>query len=155
MPFYERKSPRIPNYDYSKSNYYFITLCTHEHRCIFGHPGELNELGLIVQRDILRIPQYYPGVEIDKFVVMPNHIHIIMVLDDRDDNPSISKIVALYKAGVTKQLRKLKPNLQVWQRSFHDHIIRNQKGYEKIWTYIDNNPAKWEMDKFFKNTYEL
>lgn len=151
MPFYERKSPRIPKYDYSNSNYYFITLCTHEHRCIFGNPGELNPLGKIVQRDLLSIPKYYPGVKIDKFVVMPNHVHAIIVLENGFINPSISKIVALYKTGVTKQLRKIRPDIQVWQRSFYDHIIRNKKSYEDIWTYIDNNPLKWEMDKLYKN----
>lgn len=155
MPFYERKSPRIPNYDYSKGNYYFVTLYTHEHRCIFGCPGQLNEFGLIAQRDILNIPRYYTGITINKYVVMPNHIHAIIVLEDRVDNPSISKIFALYKTGVTKQLRKIVPDLQVWQRSFHDHIIRNQKGYEQIWSYIENNPLQWEMDKFFMRCEEL
>jgi REP element-mobilizing transposase RayT len=154
MPFYKRKSPRIPNYDYSKGNYYFVTFCTYEHRCIFGRPGELNQFGLIAQRDILNIPQHYAGVTIDKFVVMPNHIHMIIVLEDRVDNPSISKIIALYKTGVTKQLRRFDPNLQVWQRSFHDHIIRNQKGYEQIWSYIDYNPIQWEMDKFYRDCDE-
>ena len=154
MPFYERKSPRIPNYDYSNSNYYFITLCTHEHCCIFGKPGELNPLGNIVQRDLLSIQKYYPGVRIDKFVVMPNHVHAIIVLENGFINPSISKIVGLYKTGVTKQLRKMRPDIQVWQRSFYDHIIRNQKSYEEIWTYIDNNPLKWEMDKLYKNDDE-
>ena len=141
----------MPKYDYSNSNYYFITLCTHGHRCIFGKPGKLNQFGIIVQRDLLWIQKYYPGVKIDKYVVMPNHVHAIIVLENGFTNPSISKIVALYKTGVTKQLRKIKPDIQVWQRSFYDHIIRSQKSYEEIWTYIDNNPLKWEMDKLYRN----
>ena len=85
---------------------------------------------------------------------MPNHVHAIIVLENGFINPSISKIVGLYKTGVTKQLRKMRPDILVWQRSFYDHIIRNQKSYEEIWTYIDNNPLKWEMDKLYKNDDE-
>lgn len=79
---------------------------------------------------------------------MPNHIHVIVVIEDPNNTPGISQIIALYKTGVTKQIRSIKPGMQVWQRSFYDHIIRNQESYEEIWTYIDGNPQKWETDKF-------
>ena len=149
MTVYYRKPTRIPGYDYSSPNYYFITICTYEQKCIFGKPNDLNQRGMIVREHIERLSGYYHGVRIDKFVVMPNHIHLIIVLDGNKSDPSISSIVALFKTGVTKQVREKEPGIKIWQRSFHDHIIRNQKSYERIWLYIEDNPRKWEEDCFY------
>ena len=149
MAYYSRRPTRIPKYDYSSCNYYFITICTHNRKCIFGSADQLNQLGRIAQKHILRIPSYYESVHIDKFVVMPNHIHIILILNDRDKNPDVSLIVGQYKRGVTKEIRELFPDRLVWQRSFHDHVIRNQTSYEKIWMYIENNPKCWKKDCFY------
>ena len=151
--YYHRKSARIPNYDYSGNNYYFITICTYHRQCIFGNPNQLNWLGQIVERHILNIPSHYEGVRIDKFVVMPNHIHLIIALENGEKNPDIRYLVALLKTGITKEIRNMKPGMEVWQRSFHDHIIRNQKSFEKIWLYIEDNPRKWEQDCFYRKTY--
>ena len=148
MPFYSRKATRIPNFDYSSCNYYFITICTHEKKCIFGSPTQLNPLGIIAKKHILQIPFHYKTVLIDKYVVMPNHIHMILVLNG-DDNPSITQIIGQFKSGVTKEIRETYPELQIWQRSFHDHVIRDQAGYEKIWLYIEGNPQCWEKDCFY------
>ena len=149
MAFYCRKPTRIPGYDYSKCNYYFITICTNEKECIFGSPRNLHAFGNIVKEHIEEMESHYTSVKVDKFVVMPNHVHMIMILEAADSNPSISSIIALFKTGVTKQIRLQRPDIKVWQRSFHDHIIRNQNSYEKIWNYIDNNPLKWEEDCFY------
>lgn len=149
MAFYSRKSPRIPGYDYSSCNYYFITICTHEKRNIFGSPNQLNDIGIIVDRHIGNIPGFYKNILIDKFVVMPNHVHMILVLNDGEKNPSVSLIVGQFKRGVTMEVHRSHPEMEVWQRSFHDHVIRNQAGYEKIWQYIDDNPRKWEEDCFY------
>lgn len=149
MPFYSRKSPRIPNYDYSQNNYYFITICTHEKKCIFGLPNQLNVMGKIVDRHIRNIPNYYENIYIDKYVVMPNHVHLILSLENGENNPSIPLIIGQLKRGITKEIHEKDPGLIIWQRSFHDHVIRNQAGYEKIWTYIENNPVKWNEDCFF------
>ena len=118
---------------------------------MFGNPGELNHFGRIAANDLMHIPAIHPGVEIDKFVVMPNHIHVIMVISNPAGCPSIHQIIASYKTGVTKQIRSICPGLAVWQRSFYDHIIRNQKSYEEIWTYIDTNPQQGELDKLYKD----
>ena len=149
MTYYKRKSPRIPGYDYSSSNYYFITICTHEHRCIFGLPNCLNRIGRIAEKEIEDLNVHYENISIDKYVVMPNHIHIILVIEDSYKNPNLNQIVAQYKSGVTRKIREFLPNFKIWQRSYHDHVIRDQKGYEKIWTYIENNPLKWEEDCFY------
>lgn len=150
MEYSHRKSPRITNYNYSTCNYYFITICTHEKNCIFGQAGKLNLLGQIALEDILLIEKNYPSVRVDKFVVMPNHVHMILALENESNNPDVCLLVALYKAGVSKRIRKLYPEIKIWQRSFHDHIIRNQVSYEKIWSYIENNPQRWKEDCFWK-----
>ena len=153
MPFYSRKNTRIPGYDYSSENYYFITICTHGHQCIFGQPSKLNHCGKIVQKHIERLSGYYQGVGVDKYVVMPNHIHMILILDGRNHH-TVSSIIGSLKSSVTKEIRESKSNMSVWQRSFHDHIIRNQKSYEKIWLYIEDNPRKWEEDCFYSKNNE-
>ena len=149
MAFYSRKSTRISNFDYSQSYYYFITICTHETQCIFGSPNNLSQLGQITEKHIQNIPSFYQNVFIDKYVVMPNHVHLILVLNNGEKNPAVPLIIGQFKRGVTKEIHRFDPDRIVWQRSFHDHIIRNQAGYERIWTYIDNNPLKWEEDCFF------
>ena len=82
MTYYARKSPRIPDFDYSSDHYYFVTICTHNRRCIFGKPNQLNRWGEIVQRQLLQLPEHYAQVKVDKYVVMPNHIHMILVIED-------------------------------------------------------------------------
>ena len=81
-------------------------------------------------------------------MVMPNHIHLILELQTK--GASLSDIIGQYKAFVTKEARKTKPSLKLWQTSFHDHVIRNQKSYETIWLYIEANPYNWEEDCFFE-----
>ena len=114
----------------------------------------LNPLGSIVSDMILQIENHYSGVVVDKYVVMPNHVHMIIVIQQENDCKGLDKIVGLFKSGVTREIRKNNPEMKVWQRSFHDHVIRNEAGYLKIWEYIDNNPKKWELDCFYRNKEE-
>ena len=144
----KRKSPRIPGYDYSTENYYFITICTKQHRCFFGTTKRLTEIGEIAERHLKMLSNHYAYVEIDKYVVMPNHVHMILILKN-GNAANVNQIVAQYKSGVTREVRVLYPNLDLWQRSFHDHVIRDRAGYEKIWNYIEGNPGKWEEDCFY------
>ena len=145
--YYSRKSPRIPEYDYSTCNYYFVTICTDHRRCIFGLPNAVTMCGEIAQREILQIPSHYEGVRIDQYVVMPNHIHMMIVLENNHHN--LNQIIAQYKSGVTRKIREYRPCKDVWQRSYHDHVIRNQAAYEKIWAYIEGNPINWDKDCFY------
>ena len=149
MDLPKRKSPRIPDYDYSTVNYYFITICTHEKQCIFGDPGELNWMGKCAEESLLKISDYHSNIRLDKYVVMPNHIHAIFDVQDKGFKTDLTVIIGQYKMTVTKRIRAEKPGFQVWQRSFHDHVIRNQKSYEQIWQYIENNPLKWDEDCFY------
>ena len=147
MPFYSRKPTRIPNFDYSQNYWYFVTVCTHNKACIFGRAGENNQIGETVENHINRIPNHFTGVWVDKFVVMPNHFHAIICLGE--GSPSLPQVVGLLKSGVTREIRKKFGPMNIWQRSFHDRIIRNQTEYEKIWSYIDTNPIRWDEDCFY------
>ncbi|MCL2353143.1 MAG: transposase [Defluviitaleaceae bacterium] len=157
----KRKSNRLKEYDYSQYGYYFITICTKGKECLFGRvvDGEmrLNEMGCIADEEIRNIPNHYDDVSVDAYVVMPNHVHLIIHITERI-NPfptktrGIPNIIGKYKAGVTRAVGKgfipsasPKP-IKLWQVSYHDHIIRNKKVYQKIYEYIKSNPLKWEED---------
>ena len=143
----KRKSPRLAGYDYSTVNYYFITICTCDKIKLFGEPEKLNEFGKIAADTFLQIPQHFDCIEIDKFVIMPNHVHAIVII--HESTTTLTTVIGQYKAYVSKKIHEIKSDLPVWQRSFHDHVIRNQHSYEKIWNYIDTNPMKWQDDCFY------
>lgn len=79
---------------------------------------------------------------------MPNHVHMILVVEKKGSD--LFNAIGSFKAASTRMIRALEPDLKIWQRSFYDHVIRNQKSYEKIWNYIDTNPIKWEEDCFYQ-----
>ena len=151
----ERKKNRLQSYDYQTPGYYFITFCTNDRACLLGHITEadetrrsfvvLSEAGVVVDQAIRSIPAHYSGVMLDKYVIMPNHVHLILVLlDDGKPCPSVSRIVQQLKGLITKRLGK-----NIWQIHFHDHVIRNEQDYREIWQYIDNNPTKWSLDRYY------
>ena len=144
----KRKSPRLKGYDYSSTNYYFVTVCTKDKKCLFGKPGELNALGKIVMFAIEMIPDHYLGVKLDQYVVMPNHVHLLLYLPE--EIGKLGDIVGGMKSYATKQAHKIYPDLIIWQASYHDHIIRDEKGYQNIWLYIESNPVNWKKDCFYQ-----
>ena len=146
--FEPRKRNRIPYFDYSLPNYYYLTLCTHDRKCYFGKPDQLSEAGIIVRSHIERLDTCYPQIRVDKYVIMPNHIHMILVLEG-NDVPGIPHIISQFKGAVSKEIRKKHPRLQLWQRSYYDHVIRDQRSYEQIWLYIEGNPQCLEKDDHF------
>ena len=161
----KRKQNRLPEFDYSQNGAYFITICTRGKQKIFWiddksqnsvgadiiRPHDkLNDLGLIVECAIEQITEYYPNTMIDKYVIMPNHVHILMRIENDEFNgriisvPTISIIIGQMKRWVSKQIA-----YPIWQKSFHDHVIRNEADYRRIWQYIDTNPVKWEWDCYY------
>ena len=115
---------------------------------------QLSQYGLVVQKAICEIPKHYPAISIDHYVVMPNHIHLLLhICTDADGRamlaPTISHVVQQMKGIVTKQV-----GYSIWQKLFHDHVIRGEADYLKIWEYIENNPARWKEDCFYKDTLE-
>ena len=159
MELPKRKPNRLSDYDYSSPNAYFITICTDKRRNLFwknvgaiiDRPQDvpLTDLGFIIQRCINEIPQHYPAITLEHFVIMPNHIHLLLQINTGDDGrsmiaPTISTVVRLLKGEVSRQA-----GFSVWQKGFYDHIIRNDCDYLNIWNYIDGNPGKWVEDKLY------
>lgn len=142
-----RKRIRLKEYDYSEENMYFITICIKNRLEILGRI-EKNELNLsnegnIVEKNIYKIGEIYSNVEIDEYVIMPNHIHILIFIKNKN-GVTISKIIKHYKTNVSKEIK-----YSIWQKSFYEHIVRNEKEYFKIKEYIRNNIINWKKDKYF------
>ena len=151
----QRKSPRLQGYDYSSEGAYFVTICTHQKRHIFGHIEQqkmtLNSHGIIASNIWLEIPQHFPSVALDAFVIMPNHVHgIVLLSTTRPHSPKLGTVIGSYKSAVTRLIRKQTPeHLTIWQASYHDHIIRNDKSYHRIRNYVLTNPELWQEDTFY------
>ena len=145
----ERKPNRIPQYDYSLPNYYFITICTHQKQCLFGTPNQLNGFGQIAAEMLAAIPKHFSNASVDKYVIMPNHIHAIIILRNTtpDFGKDLSTIVGQYKSAVSQKLHQVMPGKTIWQKSYYDHIIRSETGYRNAWRYIDENPVRWYVNR--------
>ena len=169
MELPKRKSARLRYYDYSNPGAYFVTICIQNRRCVLSdiivgaiHESpvlNLKKYGIIADNVIKKLNNRF-NVEISKYVIMPNHIHMLVVITDSEilrairESPLrgrslISKVVGYMKMNVSKEIHKINPDEKLWQRSFHDHIIRNQKDYDMIWEYIDTNVLRWEKDCFY------
>ncbi len=154
-----RKPNRLEGYDYSQNGAYFITLCIKDRRPVLWHvgariarplsDGHLSAHGLVVKAAIENITAHYQTISVDKYVIMPNHVHLILTINDDGRAmraPTISTVINQMKGYVTKQIR-----VSFWQKLFHDHIIRNELEYQKIWAYIDTNPLNWKDDCYYVN----
>ena len=210
---YRIPSTRLPSWDYGWNGAYFITICTHNRIHFFGkiietqnfasknqsknftfrYEMQLSQIGQLAEKYWYEIPEHFPFVKLGAFVVMPNHIHGIIIIDKKNDDnrqmdnvdnvdnvetqnfaslprpprpprPSrqqqpknkfgpqsqnLASIIRGYKIGVTKSAKKINP-LWKWQSRYYDHIIRNEKSFQKISEYIINNPLNWKGDKFYK-----
>ena len=151
-----RKPTRLRGFDYSQKRAYFVTVCTQD-RCqvlaeICRGGALLLPIGEIVNREIHDLSQRF-DVSVDQFVIMPNHIHMILVLHGKGEADALTDILCAFKSITTKEANRLehRTGRKIWQRSSYDHIIRDEKDYLKIWQYIDENPRKWELDCFYRD----
>ncbi|MBE5792348.1 MAG: hypothetical protein E7322_09370 [Clostridiales bacterium] len=164
----KRKPLRIKNYDYNTPDACFITFCTHNRKntlaklvgAIHESPEmQLTEEGRIVDPIINSISERIPGA-IDRYVIMPNHVHLLIRLygdckgaeksaSDENRRSFLSKVVGYIKMNASKEIRKRNRNTEVWRRGYHDHVIRNQQDYDMIYKYIVNNPKQWELDRLY------
>ncbi|HOP11047.1 MAG TPA: hypothetical protein PK629_06125 [Oscillospiraceae bacterium] len=158
--FPARKQIRLQGYDYASCGAYFCTICISDRTIVLWdnvgadsiRPNEqplLSKYGTIVDTAINNISQYYPHIIIDKYCIMPNHVHLmIFILPDENGRmisaPTLSTIIGQMKRWVTKQI-----GFSIWQKSFNDRIIRNEQGYREAWKYIDENPLKWVLDQYY------
>ena len=174
---FKRHSIRLRDYDYSEPGAYFLTVCTKERERLFGeiNQGEmkLNGAGKIVQSIWVQLPKRFPNIELNEFVIMPNHVHgIISILDlnvgagfprpiKMSNNPSVrgavtaplqsgslGQIVAYFKYQSTKQINLLRnmPGVPIWQRNYYEHVIRDEHELFEMRQYTQENPLKWDLD---------
>ena len=142
-----RKKIRLENYDYSEENMYFITICIKDRVEMLGKIVKENEIGLtkegnVAKHNINKIEEIYDNIIIDEYIIMPNHIHILLLIKNRN-GITISKIVKHYKTNISREL-----TYSIWQKSFYEHIIRNEKEYLKTKEYIKNNIVNWKKDEY-------
>ena len=153
-----REHLRLPFYDYSEYGCYFVTICTKNRQSVFGEiiDGimQLNMVGEIIKETLKDLTIDYPNSIITDYVIMPNHLHFIWF---NQDNALLSDVVRKLKGKAIKSYHHLmrsqnKSYEPLWQRSFYEHIIRDDKDYERIATYIENNPLQWELDRFYNES---
>jgi REP element-mobilizing transposase RayT len=147
-----RRSLRLPGYDYSQAGAYFITVCTQNRVMLFGEvircDVRLNEMGTIVQQTWDDLPTHYHGIDLDAFIVMPNHVHGIVILVDRSERRhAIQEIVRGFKTFSARRVNERGgQRAALWQRGYYEHVIRNEKALDRVRAYIANNPARWADD---------
>ena len=138
-----RKSPRLKNYDYSQNGAYFLTVCSINRECIFSRIVADRVVG-IVDRYIRKIPEVYGGITVDNYVIMPNHVHILLAVGGVPGSarPTVSRVVSALKRFSNRDAGEA-----MWQASFYDHVVRGVGDYLTRWNYIDENPARWYYGK--------
>ncbi len=160
----KRKPTRLRDFDYNSSGAYFITICTENRRQILSHivggdvldapkSTELLLCGKIADKYINQLNDFYDNIKVDKYVIMPNHIHIMLFVSEdgasRTSPPTrqhsvVSQFVSTFKRFCNKEY-----GCNIWQRHFNDHIIRNRKDYEEHLRYIYENPTRWYYDELY------
>ncbi len=181
----QRKSSRLKDYDYSTPGAYFVTICTHHHKCMLSNivgtgvldcpQNKLTHYGEIVNKYICKINEFYDNIVIDKYVIMPNHIHmLIRIMENGQPLQSLRQVspdtslctreaVSVPAIGYIDRANSIVPKFvstlkrfcnkeygkNIWQARYHDHIIRDKNDYISIWEYIDTNVLRWEKDCFY------
>jgi putative transposase len=163
-----RQPNRLRGYNYSQNGFYFVTICTQNHAEWFGRirngEMELNRYGETARNKWLEIPRHFENIRLDEFVIMPNHIHGIIVIENdtimvgnrhacslpiKRQYQTIPIVIGSYKSAATREINMViiqnKNNFH-WQKSFYDHIIRNESSLNRIREYINGNPRRWDMD---------
>ncbi len=166
---HHRRSIRLKGYDYAQAGAYFVTICAWQRECLFGEIVDdemrLNDFGRVVEEEWLRTAEVRPNVDLDAFVIMPNHVHgTIVICDDgmgasvgatRQVAPtrlaagSLGAIIGQIKSITAKRINALRntPGQPVWQRNYHEHIIRSETALNNIRQYIAHNPMRWAEDE--------
>ena len=166
----KRKAMRLKNFDYSSTGAYFITICTHNRKCMLSqivgaiHESPetvLTEYGKIVD-EIIKNVSARCEVTIDRYIIMPNHVHLLVIITDSEElrairesplrgRSVISKAIGYIKMNASKEIHTRFGKINLWQRGFYDHIIRGKEDYEEHLKYIDENPMRWYYDELYAN----
>jgi len=179
---HHRRSIRLKGYDYTQAGAYFVTMCVQDRACLFGRIEDaamnINEFGYTVLDVWQWLPEQYPYVSIGEFIIMPNHFHCILIIDDAcrggsrtahdiphntheggsrtaptDKRKSVGRLIGVFKTVSTKRIneKRVTPGNKLWQRNYYEHIIRDDSEYQRIADYIVNNPTTWKDDKLWTN----
>ena len=163
MELPKRKHIRLENYDYNAPGYYFITVCTKEKKKILcdirpdGPAGDVlidySGYGRAVREQLEYMTDFYPDIKIDKFVVMPNHIHMILqTVGEKGPDEGVGRAVNSRVSGFVGTFKRFcnkKCGADLWQDRSYDHVIRGEADYREVWTYIEGNPSRWTEDKLY------
>ena len=168
--FHNRKSIRLPGYDYSQSGAYFVTICVQNQQCLFGEIVDgvmlLNEMGKIVVDEWVKTAVIRREISLGDWVVMPNHFHGIVVIDNhrnrghchtlpqrQSPSKNLGAMIRGFKSAATKQINQYRqtPGTPVWQRNYWEHIIRNDDDLHRIREYMQTNPMRWQQDSLHPN----
>jgi putative transposase len=161
---HHRWSIRLKEYDYSRSGYYFVTICTHNHKFIFGHIENegmrLNRYGEIIEECWRWLEMQYSYVSLGTFIIMPNHLHGIIIINNDDKRRGgsrtaptkrkpLGRLIGAFKTVSAKKINAIYKitNSTIWQRNYYEHVIRNENELNKICEYIVFNPLHWETDE--------
>ncbi len=153
-------SKRLAGYDYSQPGFYFVTICTQQHRLVFGTIVDdqvyLRGPGQIAQSVWVTLPRRFAHVKLDEYVFMPNHLHAIIALTDLDPTQAgpraaLWEIVRVFKAVTSYHIHRSegKPWF-AWQDDYHDTVIRTEAALQQIRRYILENPLRWKQDKLYR-----
>ena len=165
----QRKHPRLDTFDYSASGSYFVTICTYQRQCVLSRIGDLiegtadaeahcdieyTECGKIAEEQLLLLEKRYPFLTVDKYVIMPNHIHAILILQGdsaagASPRPTVMDIICTYKSLVTRLSKRFLTTEKLFQTSFYEHIVRSYDDYKEIAKYIYKNPVNWSIDELY------
>jgi len=169
MPLFKNKfqiaSNRLECWDYTTPGYYFITICIKNMQCLLGCITDgriqLSPIGKIIADEWQKTKMIRPNVDLDQWIIMPNHIHGIIIITKRNNVQtlrrnvsarllpnSLGSIIGQFKSKCTKQIRADVYAQFNWHRNYHDHIIRSEQSLHQIRLYIKTNPAKWDMDEY-------
>lgn len=156
MDFRYRKHPRLKDYDYSRAGYYYVTIHTERNVPPLSVVVQketptiaLSAAGKIAEQQLFALETRFPYVRIDKYVIMPTHIHAIIVLDPGGyPRPGLPEIVRAYKSLTARLCNQTLGTVgqSLFQTSFYESVLRNERAYQECWRYIDENPAKWLLD---------
>ncbi len=161
----KRKHPRLDNYNYSSAGAYFVTICTQNRRCVLSRivgrglaPAEIDGVeyttfGKIAEKQLLLLEDRYPYLLVDRYVIMPNHIHIILILESdaagASPRPTIMDTICAYKSLTTRECKEKGLAGKLFQTSFYEHVIRDRQDYEEHLRYIHENPMRWYYDELY------
>ena len=150
---HNRHTIRLPEYDYSQKGMYYITICTYRKSCIFGFIKDskaiLNQNGEIVKEELMKTEKVRKAINIDAFVIMPNHVHVIFEL--LENMTALPNIIRGFKTFSSRRINNLRRQTgsPLWQRNYYEHIIRDEEDLMRVREYIVQNPLKWETDEYY------